>query len=99
MLCATCSNNVLFPAPGLAVIIVMESLTIPPPITLSNSLIPVIILSLLLEVISDNFFTGFIVSDTFLATAATLFFFSTRLSSKVFQLLQSGHFPSHFGDS
>ena len=99
MLCATCSSNVLFPAPGLAVIIVMESLTIPPPITLSNSLIPVVILSLLLEVISDNFFTGFIVNDTFFATAATLLFFSTKLSSNVFQLLQSGHFPSHLTDA
>ena len=88
------SNKVDFPAPGLAVIIDIESFTIPPPITLSNSFIPVIILSLLFDTTSFNFFNGFLVAS--LTFAALVFLSATTTSSKVFQQLHVGHFPSHF---
>ena len=74
-----------------------EPFTKPPPKTLLSSPIPVSIL--------DSFFpttssTTCGVLFSFIALPVADDFVSTIFcSKKVFQLLQAGHFPSHFGDS
>ena len=86
-----------FPIPGSPPSKTSEPLTSPPPKTLLSSPIPVSILDSFFPTTSSSTcgtalsFTAFPVTVDLVST--------TFCSKKVFQLLQAGHFPSHFGDS
>ena len=93
----TWSKIVDFPIPGSPPTNIRAPVTIPPPNTRSNSVIPVLILSSSLNSISFKV-TGRVFS---LATCEALppFFFGDNSSTKVFHSLQPGHCPNHFDDS
>ena len=93
----TCNRSVDFPIPGSPPTKVKDPGTIPPPNTLSSSLIPIRILSSFDKDTEDN-------TDGSLEEIADVFFPLTILvlmvsSTKLFQALHPGHCPIHLADS
>ena len=97
-----CNSSVDFPIPGSPPTSTSEPATMPPPSTLSSSLIPVDIRSVSLVLISASFDGSLFPSDT-ICTGAPLpfavFVFATGSSDAVFHSRHAGHCPNHFADS
>ena len=86
---AICKRSVLLPAPGLAVSIVTESLTMPSPITLLNSSKLVLSLSEFDEVTVFSCIALLLTIFSFF----TAFFVSSKTSLRLPQEPHSGHLP------
>ena len=95
MFAAACIASVDFPIPGSPPRRITEPCISPPPSTLSNSAIPVFILSpSFAAIVSMVFRTNFDFEIVGLRLEVSII-----SSVKEFQLSHSGHFPSHLSDS
>ena len=84
------------PIPGSPPTSTREPFTIPPPITLSSSELPVLSLCSILSEISSSD-SGF--DKTPISLCWTWDSFCSTSSTRVFHCPHSGHLPIHFGDS